>query len=348
MKKSRKGIKASKKSKSSLATSPAQACPPKPGQGQGSRPGKDTSILSKDPFCLGNLLLDGKFIDVKQRNESLETQRKKRLFLGECLVRDGAINDGTLDTVLTFQGKIREIVHKARTKTHVKLGQLLIATKVLSVKNLNRALKTQKRCKKFLGEILVENGAISRNILALALSVQKKILVLTAFALLSGSVTGCATLSSDYYGNTGAGSSGHYDHRGTEAKTTPYDDRYKKVRKYLKTASRFKYKADGDGADYWQLPSETERLGKGDCDDKAIWLYSKLLKNGFDDVRLVVGNYKRGKLSVHMWVNWYHNGHVYVLDPTIDNGIRQTEEYSKDFYRPYYSFHRDTKWKHSS
>ena len=304
--------------------------------------------LSKDPFCLGTLLLDGKFIDVKQRNESLETQKKKRLFLGECLVRDGAINDETLDTVLTFQGKIREIVHKARTKTHVKLGQLLVATKVLSVKNLNRALKTQKRCKRFLGEILVENGAISRNILALALSVQKKILVLTAFALLSGSVAGCATLSSDYYGNTSAGTSAQYDHIGTEAKTTPYDDRYKKVKNYLKTASRFKYKADGDGADYWQLPSETERLGKGDCDDKAIWLYSKLLKNGFDDVRLVVGNYKRGKLSVHMWVNWYHNGHVYVLDPTIDNGIRQTEEYSKDFYRPYYSFHRDTKWKHSS
>ncbi|KKK79312.1 hypothetical protein LCGC14_2834760, partial [marine sediment metagenome] len=114
--KSRKGIKASK-CKSNLATSPAQAW---------SRPGKDTSILSGDTFCLGNLLLDGRFIDVNQRDESLEMHRKKHLLLGECLIRNGAINGETLDTVLTFQGKIRELIHKARTKTRLKLGQLLV------------------------------------------------------------------------------------------------------------------------------------------------------------------------------------------------------------------------------
>ncbi len=298
---------------------------------------KDTSTLSGDTFCLGNLLLDGRFIDVNQRDESLEMHRKKHLLLGECLISNGAIDEETLDTVLTFQGKIRELIHKARTKTRLKLGKLLVATKMLSVKNLRKAIRIQDRSKKLLGEILVENGLISRNILALALSVQKKILVLTAFVLLSGSLIGCTTLSP-----------GHYDHIGVSTTKTPYDDRYKKVRKYLKTASKFKYKADGVGADYWQLPFETERLGRGDCDDKAIWLYSKLLKEGFDDVRLVLGNYKSGEFSVHMWVNWYHNGQVYILDPTINNGIWRAEEYSMDYYKPYYSFHRDKKWKHSS
>ncbi len=316
--KSQKGIKASK-CKSNLATS------------------KETSILSGDTFRLGNLLLDGRFIDVNQRDESLEMHRKKHLLLGECLIRNGAINGETLDTVLTFQGKISELIHKARNKTRLKLGQLLVATKMLSVKNLRKAIRIQGRSKKLLGEILVENGAISRNILALALSVQKKILVLTAFALLSGSLIGCTTLSP-----------GHYDHIGVSTKKTPYDKRYKKVEKYLETASRFEYKADGVGADYWQLPFETERLGKGDCDDKAIWLYSKLLKEEFDDIRLVLGNYKRGEISVHMWVNWYHNGQVYILDPTINNGIWRAEEYSKGSYKPYYSFYRDKKWKHSS
>ncbi|MFQ5715152.1 MAG: hypothetical protein ACE5GU_14080 [Candidatus Scalinduaceae bacterium] len=316
--KSRKGIKASKY-KANLA-----------------RP-KDALVLSGDTFRLGNLLLDGRFIDVNQRDESLEMHRKKHLLLGECLTRNGAINGETLDTVLTFQGKIRELIHKARTKTRLKLGQLLVATRMLSVENLKKAIRIQRRSKKLLGEILVENGVISRNILALALSVQKKILVLTAFALLSGSLIGCTTLSP-----------GHYDQIGVSTKKTPYDDRYKRVKKYLKTASKFKYKADGIGADYWQLPFETERLGRGDCDDKAIWLYSKLLKEGFDDVRLVLGNYKRGKLSVHMWVNWYHNGQVYILDPTINNGIWKAEDYSRDYYKPYYSFYRDKKWKHSS
>ncbi len=325
--KPKKGIKASKY-KSNLATSPAQAW---------SRPGKDGSILSGDAFRLGNLLMDGKFIDVKQRDESLEMHRKKHLLLGECLTRNGAISGETLDTVLTFQGKIRELIHKARTKSRLKLGQVLVATKMLSVENLKKAIRSQRRSKKLLGEILVENGVISRNILALALSVQKKILVLAAFALLSGSLIGCTTLSP-----------GHYDHTGISIKKTPYDDRYKRVKNYLKTASKFKYKADGVGADNWQLPFETEALGRGDCDDKAIWLYSKLLKEGFNDVRLVLGNYKRGKLSVHMWVNWYHNGQVYILDPTINNGISRAEDYSKDYYKPYYSFHRDKKWKHSS
>ena len=122
---------------------------------------------------------------------------------------------------------------------------------------------------------------------------------------------------------------------------------YKKVEKFLEMASKFKYKNDSRGADNWQLPLETEKCGAGDCDDKAIWLYSKLIKEGTDDVRLVLGNYKRGELSVHMWVNWYHDGQVFILDPTIDNGIRPAKQYS-DYYQPFYSFHKDRKWKHNA
>ncbi len=83
-----------------------------------------------------------------------------------------------------------------------------------------------------------------------------------------------------------------------------------------------------EGVGNWQLPFETERLGTGDCDDKAVWLYSKLLKDGVGNVRLVLGNYKKGELSVHMWVNWYQDGQVYILDPTVDNSIRTVTQYS--------------------
>ncbi len=176
----------------------------------------------------------------------------------------------------------------------------------------------------------------------------------------------CGTLTPDFSPASSYVSS--YDHVGIPIQATPYDKRYKKiendkrykkvekhlevsykkVKKYLKKASKFKYNGDSRGADNWQLPFETEKSGAGDCDDKAIWLYSKLIKEGIGDVRLVLGNYKRGELSVHMWVNWYHDGQVFILDTTIDNCIRPAEQYSKDYYQPFYSFHKGKKWKHNA
>ena len=296
---------------------------------------EDTSILSGDPFCLGSLLLDGKFIDTRQRDESLKMQKKENLLQGECLLKIGAINKDALSTVLTFQGRIREFSHKTHINKPLKLGKILTVTEMISAGELKRAIKQQKRSRKLLGEILVEIGAISRKILNLALNVQKKILIMAFVAFISGSVTGCVTLDP-----------GHNDHIGISATKTPYDRQYKKVRKYLETASRFKYKSDVVGADYWQTPLETERRGAGDCDDKAIWLYSKLIKEGFEDIRLVLGNYRRSRSSFHMWVNWYHNGKVFILDPTDNEGIWSADEYPKDFYEPSYSFYKDKSWKH--
>ncbi len=294
---------------------------------------------SGDLFCLGNHLLDGGFLDEEKLSAALVKHKREDLPLGECLVKDDSISVETLDTVLAFQGKVREIVHDARSAGNtkrLKLGQLLVATKMISTRSLKKAVKLQKRYNKLLGDTLVDIGAISRNALALALGAQKKILILSSLALITGPLAGgCATLSS-------------YDHVGTSVRATPYDNKYEKVKKYLEMASRFEYKSDARGADFWQLPLETEKLGTGDCDDMAIWLYSKLIKEGIDDVRLVLGNYKSGKLSVHMWVDWYQDGQVFILDPTIDNGIRSADEYWKDYYQPFYSFHKGKKWKHSA
>ncbi len=317
----------------------------------------DISFLSGDPFCLGNHLLDGGYIDKDKLSAALVKHEKEDLLLGECLVKDESISSEALDTVLAFQGKVREIVHDAsfrRKPKRLKLGQLLVATKMVSASSLKKAVKLQSQGNNLLGETLVEIGAISRNVLALALGAQKKILILSAFAVLSSPLTAIGdTFTPDRsYATT-------YDHMGTPIKATPYDKRYKKVNKHLeaskkkvkkllKIASKFKYKVDRRGADNWQLPFETEKLGAGDCDDKAVWLYSKLIKEGIDDVRLVLGNYKSGEFSVHMWVNWYHDGQVFILDPTIDNGIRSAEQYSKDYYKPFYSFHKGEKWKHSA
>lgn len=294
----------------------------------------DITFQSGDPFCLGNHLLDGGFLDEDKLNAALVKHKRDDLPLGECLVQNDSISGETLDTVLAFQGKVREIVHDARNTRRLKLGQLLVATKMISAKSLKKAVKLQKRYNKLLGETLLDIGAISKNALALALGTQKKILILSSLALLTGPLAGgCVT----------------YDHVGTSVHATPYDEKYEKVEKYLEMASLFKYKADARDADIWQLPLETEKLGTGDCDDKAIWLYSKLIKEGIDNVRLVLGNYKTGEVSVHMWVDWYQDdGRVFILDPTIDNGIRSADQYWKDYYQPFYSFHKGKKWKHNA
>jgi hypothetical protein len=182
-------------------------------------------------------------------------------------------------------------------------------------------------------------------------------------ALMAGSMVSCVTYTPGHYNHTGYStlstpydskyqnvqySPNYYEPTGISTPVIPYDKKYQKVHEYLETASRFEYKADVQGADYWQSPSETERLGTGDCDDKAIWLYSKLIKEGIDNIRLVLGNYKSGDISVHMWVNWYQDGQVFILDPTIDNGIRSSFEYWTDYYQPFYSFHNGEKWNHFS
>ncbi|MBC8552363.1 MAG: hypothetical protein H8D23_22270 [Candidatus Brocadiales bacterium] len=109
---------------------------------------------------------------------------------------------------------------------------------------------------------------ISKNILALALGVQKKILILSVFAILSSSLVGFSDTHSP--GQQPAFSSSSFDHVGIPIQKAPYDERYKKIEKYLEMASKFKYKAEASGVDNCQLPFETERVGTGDCDDKAV------------------------------------------------------------------------------
>jgi hypothetical protein len=137
------------------------------------------------------------------------------------------------------------------------------------------------------------------------------------------------------------------------------------LRECLNRAEGFPYRPDGpdtgdaasgrpaEGAgphsspnDWWQLPEETERRGAGDCEDKAIWLYAKLLEEGFEDVRLVVGKYRTDQPGCHAWVVYYHSEKVYILDPTKAGRPWQAKHYPKGFYWPLYSYSKDNRWCH--
>ncbi len=93
--------------------------------------------------------------------------------------------------------------------------------------------------------------------------ISKRILVTAVFTIICSFFIGCADLN--FY---------RFDHYGSPTIRTPYDTRYQKIREYLKEAkNHIHYKAEKKGTDYWQLPLETEYLGTGDCEDKAIWLF---------------------------------------------------------------------------
>jgi hypothetical protein len=138
------------------------------------------------------------------------------------------------------------------------------------------------------------------------------------------------------------------------------------LKEYLKMASRFEHVPEGkdrDGAvhgdpsdssvrnrssrDYWQLPQETESRGTGDCEDKAIWLYARLIQIGFENVRLVVGKYRVDEPAYHAWVVHNSTGKTYILDPTINDGLWDARRYPKGFYQPLYSYSKDKRWRHS-
>jgi len=304
---------------------------------------------------IGSLLVEEHAITPFQLKRALKIQQEERGALGKILVRMGAADEEDINRVLNAQ-KIRRFQSLSTFLLgKLRLGQILITNRVITGRQLTEALKTQKASKQPLGEILVEMKVISRTTLQTFLKIQKrikKIVVMSSLALVLG---GCATTDMSVKGIHGKGISGtgkhvnhqSYDYQGKPAAVTPYESKYKRVRDYLKTASRFRYKRDKKGADYWQLPEETEKLGTGDCEDKAIWLYSKLLKDGFEDVRLVIGKEKENSRIFHSWVAWYPQGKVYILDPANDSQMWELRKYPKGYYKPYYSFYRDKSWRHT-
>lgn len=113
-------------------------------------------------------------------------------------------------------------------------------------------------------------------------------------------------------------------------------------------ARSFRYKADERGQDRWQTPSETEARWSGDCEDKALWLYTNLKKNGHRGVRLVVGRQNRDARGFHVWVTLEASaGSFFILDPTAQKRIWNVSDFSDGSYRPLYSFDGINRYRHN-
>jgi hypothetical protein len=121
----------------------------------------------------------------------------------------------------------------------------------------------------------------------------------------------------------------------------PSDDLFMRARS-------IRYVADAKGNDYWQSPQETQARWSGDCEDKALWLFAELKKNGHSNVRLVVGRF-RSTGGYHVWVTMGDaQGNVWVLDPTAQKKIWKASDFGPGYYKALYSFDGINRYRHDA
>jgi hypothetical protein len=71
-----------------------------------------------------------------------------------------------------------------------------------------------------------------------------------------------------------------------------------------------------DYRDYWQAPQETNARKKGDCEDKAFYLYSLLAQESHSS-RVVAGSMYGDFNCGHMWVEYETSCGTIILDPAV-------------------------------
>jgi hypothetical protein len=131
---------------------------------------------------LGELFIQAKQITQEQLDLALQVQKRSGQKLGKVLVQLGFVTEGELDAVLKFQQN-QNLEKPAQGR--LRLGELLVATDVISRKQLEDALSRQKVSKKKIGEILVEAGFLSPGQLLKGLKLQSRLLTAALVAILS-------------------------------------------------------------------------------------------------------------------------------------------------------------------
>lgn len=90
--------------------------------------------------------------------------------------------------------------------------------------------------------------------------------------------------------------------------------------------------------DFWQHPRTFEQLRRGDCEDRALWAWRKLVELGYD-AELVCGEWDvtRDDAAMHAWVLYRDGGREFILEAVSrspDRMVRALEE-CRAQYRPH-------------
>ena len=99
-------------------------------------------------------------------------------------------------------------------------------------------------------------------------------------------------------------------------------------------------------ADFWQHPTAFERIGKGDCEDHALWAWRRLCELGYS-AEFVVGRWaQNGRWGGHAWVVFEKEDGRFLLEgvDTEPETMITPLEGAKHVYRPHFGVdHRLTR-----
>ena len=131
---------------------------------------------------LGELLVRVKRLTPAALAEVLVEQERTGEKLGILLVRKGVISGSELDAVLAFQR--RQCAPKS-PRSCLRLGEVLVRSRLISRKKVEEALRRQKLSRKKIGEVLVECGYLRPDQLQQGLCIQRRLLTAALVAALS-------------------------------------------------------------------------------------------------------------------------------------------------------------------
>ena len=131
---------------------------------------------------LGELLVQARRVTPEQLESALQEQKQTGEKLGEVLVRKGHLTESGLDAVLSFQ---QNQGSKSPLSVRFRIGEILVATNIISRDQLEEALAQQKISRKKIGEVLVEAGYVQPHHISYGLKIQRKLITAALVSLVS-------------------------------------------------------------------------------------------------------------------------------------------------------------------
>ncbi|WP_373091673.1 hypothetical protein [Zhongshania sp.] len=140
------------------------------------------------PISLGTLLVSGGFITTDTLNQALSTQRWNRRRLGEVLLQRHELFPLEKQAILALQKKLSAQALELKPDgsmpkaLQLSLGQLLLDNGEITQSQLDTALAEHRSQHRRLGEVLIDQQALSPICLARWLKIQKKLISAAAVA----------------------------------------------------------------------------------------------------------------------------------------------------------------------
>jgi len=122
-----------------------------------------TEFVKRRP--IGQILIDGGFIDHRDLELALEVQRHSNELLGQVLVNMGILDKTDLEAALSIQDHLSSLEDAVKSAAGIRkmLGSLLLMTGKVTPEQLDFALAEQKVSGEKLGNILVKMGLLTEN-----------------------------------------------------------------------------------------------------------------------------------------------------------------------------------------